>query len=498
MSLQGADDSHGIADAAYLLGRTAQRAIFQFGSNFCGTDAMPSIGLSMIVKNEAHTLRYCLESVRGLVSQIVVADTGSTDESVSIAREFNATVISVEWDNHFANARNAALARMTTDWILLLDADEELDHGTQRNIPALLLAPNVGGYVVPIRNYMPNRFNRGWDRMGMPNDYRHPRAKDAPSFITHENCRLFRRHPDIYFSGLIHELVEPQIRSLGMKLASANFFIHHFGQLVDHESRQKKRLFYRELLRKKTEEHPEDFAAWTQLGLHEFECFNQPDEALRCFDRAVALQPEAPEAWLFRAMVYLHLGRFEEALNAADHDLRTGQTAALREDVRGDALHALRRFKEARLAYKRAAKVMGHNPILESKLGFTEVRMGQKNSGLARLRRAARAVPDMYPIHDRLMKGCVIADRLEEAAETLEKFSAIASTPKLFLRAASLRAQVQQWEQTEALLSRGLHVFPQSVELQQAYAQIANRKPALRAAAAAAGGGEAGLVARKD
>jgi len=448
---------------------------------------MPTVGLSMIVKNEAHTLRQCLESVRDLVSQIVIADTGSSDDSVSIAREFNATVISFEWDDHFANARNAALAPMTTDWVLVLDADEELDQDTQRNIPALLHGADVGGYVTPIRNYMPNRFNRGWDRMGMANDYRHARATDAPSFITHENCRLFRRHPGIYFTGRIHELVEPQIRSLGLKLSPANFFIHHFGQLADHEARQKKRVFYRELLRKKTEEHPEDFSAWTQLGLHEFECFNQPDEALRCFDRALALQPEAPEAWLFRAMVYLHLGRFEDALDAAARDLRTGQTTALRDDVRGDALHALGRFKEARLAYRRAAKVMGNNPILESKLGFTEVRMGQKSTGLARLRRAARAVPDMYPIHDRLMKGCVIADRLDEAAETLEKFSAIASTPKLILRAASLRAQLQQWDQTEALLSRGLQLFPQSGELQQAYAEVAHRKPAMQAAATAAG-----------
>src|SRR5690348_611972 len=101
---------------------------------------MPSIGLSMIVKNEAHTLRPCLESVRGLVTQIVVADTGSTDGSSSIAREFGATVIPFSWDDHFANARNAALVPMSTDWVLVLDADEELDRETQRNIPALLQA----------------------------------------------------------------------------------------------------------------------------------------------------------------------------------------------------------------------------------------------------------------------------------------------------------------------------------------------------------------------
>jgi tetratricopeptide (TPR) repeat protein len=237
-------------------------------------------------------------------------------------------------------------------------------------------------------------------------------------------------------------------------------------------------------MRRKTEENPEDFAAWTQLGLHEFECFNQPEEALRCFDRALALQPEAPEAWLFRGMVYLNLGRFEEALDAVAHDHRTGGTAALREDICGDALHSLGRFKEARMAYRRAAKLMGHNPVLESKLGYTEVRMGQKNSGLAKLRRAAREVPDIYPVHDRLMKGCVIADKLEEAAETLEQYTTVEANPKLFLRAASLRAQLRQWDQSHSILSRGLQLFPESPELQQASIEVMHKK-----LAAAAGSG---------
>jgi len=441
-----------------------------------------TVGLSMIVKNGAQTLRPCLESVRGIVSQIVIADTGSSDNSIKVAQELGADVVSIPWEDDFAKARNASLARMTTDWVLVLDADEELDRDAKHKIPALLKVSDVGGYVTPIRNYMESRFNRGWDRIGIPNDFRHERAKDAPSYIQHENCRLFRRHPEIYFVGRIHELVEHQIRAVRLKLATADFFIHHFGQLVDNEARTKKRIFYRELLRKKTQENPSDFAAWTQLGLHEFECFNNPDEAHRCFDRALAVQPDAPEAWLFRGMVYLNQGRFQEALDAVAHDTRTGGTAALREDIRGDAFHSLGRFKEARLAYRRAGKLMGHNPILESKLGYTEVKMGQKTSGLARLRRAAREVPDIYPVHDRLMKGCIMADRLEEAAETLEKYSAVEATPKLFLRAASLRAQLQQWNLTQEVLTRGLRLFPESPELQQASAELISKKTAANAA----------------
>jgi tetratricopeptide (TPR) repeat protein len=437
---------------------------------------MPTVGLSMIVKNAAETIRPCLESARKVVSQIVLADTGCTDNTCEIAREFGATIVPVAWENHFANARNAALAPMTTDWVLVLDADEELDYDTTRNIPGLLTATDVGGYVTPIRNYMLSKFNRGWDRLGVPNDYRHPRAKKAPSFITHENCRLFRRRPEIYFTGRIHELVEPQVIALGLRLQIANYFIHHFGQLAGQEAREKKNAFYLDLLRAKTQEKPDDSAAWTQLGLHEFECFNRSEEALLCFDRALTLQPTAPEPSLFKGMILVKLERYQEALNALEGDTRKGSSSALREDLRGDALYGVGRHKEARMAYHRALKFSGSNPLLESKLGYTEVKLGQKTTGLNRLRHAARVAPDLHPNNDRLMKGCIMAGRLEEAAEVAERFTHIMGHPKLFLRAASLRAQLKQWNQAESTLSRALQLFPESPELQKAQAEAMRNK----------------------
>ena len=436
---------------------------------------MATVGLSMILKNAADTIRPCLESARKIVDQIVIADTGCTDNTCAIAAEFGATIVSFPWENNFAAARNAALAPMTTDWILVLDADEELDGSAGKQIPALLGAMDVGGYVTPIRNYMLSRFNRGWDRVGVKNDQQHPRAKNAPSYIAHENCRLFRRHPGIFFSGRIHELVEPQIRALGLKLIMANFFIHHFGQLVGEEARQKKREFYRDLLRAKAEEKPDDPVAWTQLGLHEFECFNQPYEALRCFERALTLQPNAQETWLFTGMVFLKLERYQDALKALEHDERKGSSKALREDLRGDALYGVGRYKEARAAYHRALK-HSRDPLVESKLGYTEVKLGRKSTGLARLRHAARIVPDVHAVHDRLMKGCIMAGRLEEAAEVADKFTFVMGHPKLFLRAASIRAQLEQWSLARETLARGLQLFPESPELRGAHAEITGKK----------------------
>jgi glycosyltransferase involved in cell wall biosynthesis len=431
---------------------------------------MPSVGLSMIVKNGADTLRPCLESVCGVVEQIVIADTGSTDNTCEIAREFNATIISVPWEKDFAKARNAALERVQTDWVLVLDADEELDREGGRNIPQLLQAEDVGGYVTRIRNYVGARFSRGWDRTSVPNDGRHPRANNAPAYFIHENCRFFRRHPKIYFTGRVHELVENQVLALGLKLESANFFIHHFGQLAEAQVKDSKAVLYRELLRLRVQEHPDDPLGWVHLGLQEYEYHNNPLEGLRCFERCLALEPRAAEAWVFTGMIFIDLGKYEEALRAFEQDRRAGKVTAFREQLKGDALHSLGRWQEARLAYRRALKWAGANdPLLESKLGYTQVKAGQNHAGLARLRRAARAVPGMFAIHDRLMKACIIADRLEEAAEVAEGLAQALPNPKSYLRAASIRAKLQQWEESTAILSRGLLLFPQSRQLQDAH-----------------------------
>lgn len=85
-----------------------------------------TISLCMIVKNESHNLHRCLKSVQGFVNQIIVVDTGSEDNTVEIARSYGAEVHFFEWCDDFAAARNYSLSFATGDWILILDADEEL------------------------------------------------------------------------------------------------------------------------------------------------------------------------------------------------------------------------------------------------------------------------------------------------------------------------------------------------------------------------------------
>ena len=88
---------------------------------------MPALGVVMIVKNESEWLENCLESVCAIADEIVIGDTGSTDNSKQIAAEFKARIMDVPWTDDFAAARNAVLATATSDWLLHMDADETLD-----------------------------------------------------------------------------------------------------------------------------------------------------------------------------------------------------------------------------------------------------------------------------------------------------------------------------------------------------------------------------------
>lgn len=87
---------------------------------------MITISLCMIVKNEEDCLRNCLDSIKDVVDEIIIVDTGSTDNTISIIKEYTDTVYQFDWINDFAAARNYAFSLATKEYILWLDADDVL------------------------------------------------------------------------------------------------------------------------------------------------------------------------------------------------------------------------------------------------------------------------------------------------------------------------------------------------------------------------------------
>jgi len=149
------------------------------------------LSLCMIVKDEERTLPKCLSSVKNVVDEMVVVDTGSRDRTPYIAQKFGARVYHFQWCNDFSAARNAALKYVTGEWILVLDADETL---TQKIVPQLKQAINT------LDEYL--LINLVRQEVGA--------AQSPYSMVS----RLFRNHPQIRFSRPYHALVDDSISEI--------------------------------------------------------------------------------------------------------------------------------------------------------------------------------------------------------------------------------------------------------------------------------------------
>ncbi len=178
----------------------------------------PKITLSMIVRNEERYLHECLESVKNLVDQIVIVDTGSTDNTVSIAEEFGSIIFNFEWENNFSSARNYALSKSTGDWILYLDADERLTKDSVNEIKNITAQNDLLGCRCRVISL--DDFN------GKPNYMRY--------------TRLFKNSPGIKFIGSIHEQIDKSLFANSYKIIDTGIEIIHVGYNIPYEEIKKK------------------------------------------------------------------------------------------------------------------------------------------------------------------------------------------------------------------------------------------------------------------
>jgi hypothetical protein len=148
-------------------------------------DSKPLLAAALIVRDEAEALPACLESLAGIVDEIHVHDTGSTDGTPDIAARFGAVVTGAPWTDDFAAARNAAQQGWTADWVLAIDADNRLVADRRRLRQLLLAAGSSDTLLVDIDN-----------------------AHDETPYI-HREARLYRPGR-VTWQGRVHErLVRP-------------------------------------------------------------------------------------------------------------------------------------------------------------------------------------------------------------------------------------------------------------------------------------------------
>ncbi|MCK9210230.1 MAG: glycosyltransferase [Ignavibacteriaceae bacterium] len=278
------------------------------------------ITLSMIVKNEEKYLAACLESVKDVVDEIVLVDTGSTDRTIEIAKKYSAKIFHFEWSNDFAAARNFALEHSSCDWILYLDADECLSKKSVHEIKRLTRNKKREAYKCIINNIDEINFR--------------------PSVMTY--VRLFPNDRDIRFEGKVHEQIETSLRKNNFTIKNSAIEIDHYGYNLSKEDLQKKANRNLAILLKQFEESRSSYYAF-HLG-QTYAVLLEKENAEKYF--AVALQDVKLENE-YKALAYRYI-----AINYAKRQNYTAAFDLINKSLQCDNEQPLALFAAANIYLK--------------------------------------------------------------------------------------------------------------------------------------------------
>jgi GT2 family glycosyltransferase len=185
-----------------------------------------TISLCMIVKNEQETIARCLDSIRDIVDEIIVVDTGSTDDTVEILKRYTDKIYHFEWIDDFSAARNFAFAQATMDYILWLDADDVIYEKDRKKLAELKQSLNFS-----------------IDSVSM--EYHLSFDQDGNVTSKSRRNRLVKRANKFRWHGAVHEYL-----LVGGNILNSDIAITHIS--VEHESDRNIRIYEARLARGET------------------------------------------------------------------------------------------------------------------------------------------------------------------------------------------------------------------------------------------------------
>lgn len=172
---------------------------------------MQTLTVCIIAKNEENTIKDCLESIKSVTNEIIVVDTGSTDNTKEIASQYTDKIYDFVWCDDFSAARNETLKHATSDWILVIDCDERLSD--PERLKKLLEYKNVDAWLL---------------------------VQETPCENNKTLChttRLFRNHKNIYWQNKIHEVVDVSILQNNYNIGKSSLTLKHLEKPKDLSSK---------------------------------------------------------------------------------------------------------------------------------------------------------------------------------------------------------------------------------------------------------------------
>ncbi|MBT5023296.1 glycosyltransferase [Candidatus Woesearchaeota archaeon] len=282
--------------------------------NLKETTKMPTISLCMIVKNEDEYLLQCLNSVKELVDEIVIIDTGSKDKTKEIAEEFkkefpSLKILNFGWVNDFSSARNFSISYASCDWILFMDADECIDKNTAEKIKKLIVNNKSDGFMLVQRNYTDNSQIVGWQQ----NDESYLKKEKFTGYYPVHITRLFKNNKGFVFRRKVHENVDESIFEKKGKIKVTELPIHHFQYERGEEFVKQKQLEYFKICENILKERA-DFKAHFDMGIILLSHKKEFEKASEHFKKSIKLNPNYLLSYLKLGLAYEKLNMPESAL----------------------------------------------------------------------------------------------------------------------------------------------------------------------------------------
>ena len=457
------------------------------------------LSVCMIVRNESHNLEAALRSVRDVADEVIVVDTGSTDDTCAIAIEWGARLFHDPWDDDFSKARNAALEAASGDWVLSLDADERLAAGQQLALRELLQQP-LDAYFVQVHSAVTERSNQR-------------------TFV-HLYPRLFRRDPRIRYCRRVHEQISEALEAMRARTAATRIRIDHEGYAASAEVRMQKLHRNLRLLRLEENGRSDDPAVHFHLGetlallgdaasavTHYQRCLTigglphdhhaaahqnlasahlalgRWADAVASAERALECEPALRTPLLIRASARVRMQEFDAAIADVDHYLRperpeTSLTFGFELDrakallVRAESNLRAQRVAEAGLD---AAKLLRSKPdwgAAQRLMSRICAAKGEPGAELQYMERACALEPDNEMSWKELVAMHVRRQDLDGAQRCVERALFHKRTAALLRLRAWLRFQRQDVDGALESLRDALHVEPQHADTRARIAEL--------------------------
>ncbi len=277
------------------------------------------LSLCMITKNEEDCIGAAINSLKNVVDEIIVVDTGSTDSTAQIARKHGAKVIPYTWTDDFSAARNFSIDCAKGEWIVFIDSDETIDPQDAAKIPPLCESTNLCAFMVTQRNYTVDPRKQNF----VPCNGKYPLFERSIGYIPVNRIGIFRNIPQIRFSGIIHETVAKSLRAMNAVVGLTDIAVHHYGHLNSQKTDEKSK-YYLQLGMRQVELTPNEAKPYYETGLVYLEAGNLI-EAEKYLLRCASLNPDYEDVLYNIAILYFKWHKFDIALEYFSQSEKKGK-----------------------------------------------------------------------------------------------------------------------------------------------------------------------------